>query len=138
MENQSNLDLNLEPPEKTLTFSVGPYLMQETPSLRLLYENDEGLAYVQILDLDGETKNIVHSYFKVEKTLENIKKAREISMLIDEAFKHHGIPRLYTWSTSNEEKQYAEFMGYSLTGKQVVFEGWEGPPILEYVKELNH
>lgn len=107
--------------------------MQETPSLKKLYEDDEGLAYVHILP-DG--KLVIHSYFKVDKSLKSIAKAREISFVIDQAFKDHGVKYLHTWATTDEEEKYNEFLGYVPTGYEITIEGYSGPPITEYYKEL--
>ncbi len=106
--------------------------MQETPTLKLLYEDEEGLAYVHIV----QDKLVIHSHIKVEKTLEIIKKARQISMLIDDMFKEKGVKELYTWATSEEEERYNEYLGYALTGNAITIEGYDGPEILEYRKEL--
>jgi hypothetical protein len=97
-----------------------------------LYEDEEGLAYVHIV---GDKLNI-HSHFKVPKTLDTIKKARQISMLIDDMFKERGVKYLHTWATSPEEEQYNEFLGYVPTGYEITIEGYEGPEIFEYYKEL--
>ena len=132
MEKQSNLDLAIINPNPTLTFSVGPLLIQETPALKLLYEDEEGLAYVHSVD----NKLVLHSHYKVPKTMDTIKKARQISMLIDEMFKERGVKYHHTWATSEEEEKYNEFLGYVPTGYAVTIEGYKGPEIIEYYKEL--
>lgn len=106
--------------------------MQETPTLRLLYEDEDGLVYVHIL----EGKLNIHSHIKGEKSLSMLKKARQVSMLIDEMMKEKGVKYLHTWATTDEEDEYNTFLGYTPTGYQITVEGYEGPEIVEYYKEL--
>lgn len=106
--------------------------MQETPTLKLLYEDEDSLAYVHIV---GDKLNI-HSHIKVAKDMRIIKKARQVSMLIDEMFKEKGYKYLHTWATSPEEEQYNEYLGYIPTGYVITIEGYTGPEIFEYYKEL--
>lgn len=68
--------------------------------------------------------------------MDTIKKARQISMLIDEMFKEKGVKFLHTWATTDEEANYNQFLGYIPTGYAITIEGYEGPEILEYYKEL--
>lgn len=106
--------------------------MQETPTLRLLYEDEDGLVYLHIVD----DKYVIHSHIKVNKDLRVLKKARQVSMLIDEMFKEKGVKSLYTWATSTEEEGYNAFLGYVPTGYEITIEGYTGPDITEYYKEL--
>lgn len=118
--------------------------MQETPSLKLLFEDDFGLSYVHIFDDDkeGETKYVIHSHVKEGFTRSALPKILEYSAAVDESFKEKGIKKLYTWSTNEEEEKYAKILGYTLTGRAVEMKNetgegfWDGPEILEYVKEL--
>ena len=136
MEKQYSLDLGPMKSEKTSTFSVGAYSMQETPSLKLLYEDDDSLAYVHIVKEGDEEKYVIHSYSKTGFSKEQLAKARDVSALIDENFKDKGVKKLYTWATSDEEQNYAEYLGYKMTGLEVQISGWNGPAIYELSKEL--
>lgn len=107
--------------------------MSETPTLKLLYEDEDSLAYVHIL-LDG--KLVIHSDIKVPKTPSILKKARDVSMLIDETFKDKGVKKLYTWGIGDTMDTYNVFLGYFPTGEEVIIEGWQGEPIFEFSKDL--
>ena len=118
--------------------------MQETPNLRLLFEDDFGLSYVHIIDdvNTGEHKHIIHSHVKEGFTRKALPQILEYSAAVDESFKEKGIKTLYTWASNEEEEKYAKILGYTLTGKTVEMKDetgkdlWRGPEILEYAKEL--
>lgn len=118
--------------------------MQETPNLKLLFEDDFGLSYVHIVD-DAETKErkyVIHSHVKEGFSKESMPKVLEYSAMVDESFREKGVKRLYTWATSPEEEKYANILGYGLTGKIVTMkndngeEVWNGPEVLELSKDL--
>ena len=107
--------------------------MSETQNLKLVYKDEDGEVFCHILD-DG--KLVLHSQYNTELTPSFLKKAVRISQQIDTAFKEKGVKCLHTWATNKDEENYNQFLGYVPTGLEIFMEGYEGPPILEYYKEL--
>jgi hypothetical protein len=102
------------------------------PNLNLLFEDDDGAAVCH--EFDG--KYIIHSEFRKEITKELLKKAMEVSFMIDNAFRERGITELYTWAENDKQHRYNQFLGYFPTGNEVKIDGYDNS-IFEYKKDLK-
>jgi hypothetical protein len=132
MEKLSNSDSEQVSEVQPSTFSVGPLHIQETPSLKKLFEDENGSAFVHII----EDKFYIHSHSNNGYTHQTLKKAIQYSKAIDEAFKEKGLTKLYTTGYTPEHDHYNEFLGYKPNGNIVEYENWDGPTVYEYEKDL--
>ncbi len=113
--------------------------MQETPNLKKLCEDDDFVSFVNLIhDVEtDEDKMVVHVNYKTDIDKRIIDKSREVMALIDESLRMKDVNKLYTWSETEEQEKFNQFLGFTPTGREVHIEGHYSPhPIYEYVKEL--
>lgn len=107
----------------------------QSPKRIPLFEFEGGYAVADFYVNDQ--KVVIHSFQANEdKPVSYLKEWKQYSDLVDEAFSSRGFDELYTWAITEEQIRYNFFLGYDLTGKEVILHGWEGPPIYEFRKEL--
>lgn len=105
------------------------------PNLKELYR-DETLG-VAAVDMVGE-KFYIHSELKPEalKTKEGLEKIQQIGIMIDEAFRNKGIPKIYTFAETEEQYRFNIFLGWTPTGGELEHPNMNTQHFYEFEKVL--
>lgn len=134
MENPFNSDLEQVSEESPSNSLVGLLDSAASPNLKEVFR-DKTLGCCAV-DLVGE-KLVIHSEIFGERTPDKLRRVREASLLVDEAFRMKGVEKLYTWAVTDEQYRFNQFLGYRPNGNEVFIEGYETiAPVYEFEKDL--
>jgi hypothetical protein len=83
-----------------------------------------------------DDKLVIHSEIFGERNKEKLGRVVEASLAVDEAFRQRGVAELYTWAYTDEQYRFNQFLGFTPTGREVLFDKPTTTPVYEFIKEL--